>query len=120
MCWFVTLVGIVQVAAGAMYLVRTQLLHSMLSFWAGGKRMYTGAFLSACVGIVFLLAASRCRLSFVVGTVGVIALIKAFLIFFLAGKMTVYIKKLDSAGDRAVRAMALASIGIGALLIYSV
>lgn len=116
----VRLFGIVTVVFGLIYLVRPHALKPYLAFWTKGRRVYIGGVLSILIGIIMLLAASRCRLAWFVVLIGICALIKGIpLLAFKRGKLTSYINWWVTRSLTFLRLVALITIAIGALLIYS-
>ncbi len=117
----VKLFGIVIVAMGSIFTFNPQALKQVFSFWQQGNRVYLVGVLRILIGIVLLMAASQCRLIWVVVTLGLLVLIKGVLIFILG------IEKIKSMlnwwGQRPLgilRLMGLIALSIGALLLYSV
>lgn len=116
----VKLVGIVMVAAGVVYLVKPAIMERVMHFWVRGKRAYLGGVLSILVGIIFLFAASRCTLPWVVFVMGVLSLIKGVLAFALGPKKIAPLAEKFAKGSvTTLRVMAIIALSLGVLLIYS-
>lgn len=118
---FVKVVGIIILVEGIIFLLCPKALKKCVGFWAQGKRICVGAGLNILFGILFLLAASQCRVAWVVVTLGIMSLAKGTIIFIRGFEKTK--TRLDWWGNRplmAVRFIALIIITIGMLLLYSI
>ena len=120
MVGLVKLWGIVMVIAGAIYLVKPTVMKKVLRFWTKGKRIYLGGALSLLLGIIFLFAAPKCSLSWFVGAVGILAIVKGVLLLALKPKTTITITEnfMHSPGE-TLRILSLTLIGIGVLFILA-
>ena len=116
----IRLLGIVTVVFGAIYLLKPDIIKPYMAFWMIGKRLYGGAVLSLAIGIILLLAASQCTITWFVALFGILGLVKG-IVLFVAGQ-----EKMKSWADWWIerpitfrRVHALVAIIIGALLIYA-
>ena len=113
--------GIVIVAVGAIFLLKPDAMNPYMNFWIKGKRIYGGGVLSTIFGIIFLLAASQCRLAWIVAIVGIWGIIKGILLFVLGPeKLKSWIDWWKGRPVGALRLLALLALAIGALIIYAV
>ena len=120
MVGLVKLMGILMVGLGAVYLLDPARMTKIMGFWVKGKRVYLGGLLNFLIGIVFLLAASRCVFSWFVAALGIVSLIKGILLFVLGPKKIVLIvDRLTKSSRLTLQTLAFLVLGIGVLLIYS-
>ncbi len=118
---FVKLIGIVIVAAGVVYFVKPNLMKKVADFFAREKWIYVGGLLSFIIGIIFLRAASQCAISWLVILFGLMSLIKGILAFVLSKqKIKSLLNALTKKPLKTLRAIAIADIVLGVMLIYSV
>lgn len=116
----VRLFGILIVALGIIFLAVPDAMKKYIAFWAKGKRIYTGGILSIVIGIIFLLAASQCKLVWFVVVMGIWALIKGIVLLTLGPeKWLSYINWWTVRPPAALRVLSLVAIALGILLVYS-
>ncbi len=116
----VRVVGVLIVGMGVAFLLKPKLYKQYVAFWQPGKRLYLGAILAILIGVVFLLAATQCRLvGFIIG-LGILCLVKGVMLFTLGREKIESILKWYQARSLLVlRFIGLIAIAFGALLIYS-
>ena len=117
----IKLFGIVVVIMGAAFLINPKLIKQYIGFWQQQKRLYMGGIIALLLGIIFLLAASQCKLPWVLMVLGIISIAKAIFIFTRGLKgfqpmMNWWLARPDS----FLRVYSLIVIAMGALIIYSV
>ena len=111
--------GIVIVVFGVIYLLNPNIMKAYMAFWKKGKRLYMGAALSLLIGIILLVAASQCVVSWFVALFGILGLIKGIVLFVLKPEKA--ISMLNWWAERPVaflRVHALFALVVGMLLIY--
>ena len=115
----VKLLGIIIVIFGVVYLFNPNIIKPYMAFWRRGKRLRMGAGLSLLIGVIFLLAASQCRLSWFVALFGILGLIKGVVLFVIKPEKAILM--INWWAERPVgflRGHALFALVVGALLIY--
>ena len=120
MLMFVKLFGIVVVAVGIIFLMDPKAFKQYLSFWKQEKRLRIGGIVAILFGIIFLIAASRCRLAWLITILGIWAIIKGVLLLTLIPKKIYacidwWIEKPIS----GMRFLGLIALAFGALIFYS-
>ncbi|MFC1666295.1 hypothetical protein ACFL0P_00295 [Candidatus Omnitrophota bacterium] len=116
----VKFIGIFMTSMGIVYALSPETTKRFIAFWKQGKRLYIGAILNILFGVIFLLAASRCRVVGVVLTMGVLSLAKGVVILmFGLEKMKTRLNWWDKRSSLVLRLVGLLTITIGTLLIYS-
>lgn len=116
----VRVVGVLIAGVGIIFLLRPKLYRQYMAFWQPGKRLYVGAILAILIGVVFLLAASGCRLVGVILALGILCLVKGVMLFTLGReKIRSLLKWWQARSLLTLRLVALIAIAFGALLIYS-
>jgi len=116
----VKLLGIIIAVFGVIYLLNPNMMKPYVAFWKKGKRLYMGAALSLLIGIILLLAASQCAVSWFVAAFGILGFIKGIVLFVL--RQEKMISMINWWAERPVaflRVHALIALVVGALLIYS-
>jgi len=120
MVLFVKLFGVAIVVMGIIFLQNPKALNQYLSFWKEDKRLRMGAILALLFGVIFLMAASECRLTLLINILGIWSIIKGVLLLTLA-KKKIY-AYLDWWLDKPVSTTRILSgivLAFGILLIYS-
>lgn len=79
----VRLLGILVAGFGVIYLLNPNIIKPYMAFWIVGKRLYMGAILSLLIGIILLLAASQCAVTWFVALFGILGIIKGVVLFVL-------------------------------------
>ena len=120
MVMLVKLTGIAVVVMTVLFTVKADALKQYINFWKKGKRVYGGSAISFIVGIIFLLAASQCRLPVVVAIIGIWSLAKGVILLvrgpeWLNSTMA-WFEKQPATILYTITAL---SIVIGALIIYA-
>ncbi|MBN2121201.1 MAG: hypothetical protein JW734_09150 [Candidatus Omnitrophica bacterium] len=121
MVGLVKLMGIIMVGYGIAYLVKPSVARKIIRFWEKKKRLYWGGVLSILIGIVFLMAAPYCGVSWYVILMGILALVKGVVIFVAKDKEILsWMDKVAKLEAKNLRLLSLITVGLGVLLIYSV
>ena len=120
MVLIVKLIGIAILVLGVVYLLSPNVMKQCIGFWAKGKRVQMGGGLSLLFGVILLVAASRCAVTWVVATFGVLGLIKGVALFVLGSeKVIAWINWWRERPDPILRLIGVIALTVGALLIYS-
>ena len=117
----VRLLGIFVVIFGVIYLSNpNNIIKPYMAFWLVGKRLYMGAVLSFLIGIILLLAASQCAVTWFVALFGILGIIKGIVLFVLGQeKAKSWVNWWTERPITFLRLHALIAIIIGTLLICS-
>ncbi|RLC35390.1 MAG: hypothetical protein DRZ76_00210 [Candidatus Nealsonbacteria bacterium] len=116
----VKLLGLIIAALVICLIIKPQLVSKWMDFWKKGKNMYLGGLISLIIGTILLLAASQCKLTWIVVLVGILSLIKGILLFVLKpAKIELWMNWWISKPVIIIRLALLFNLGIGLLLIYS-
>ena len=116
----IKVIGIVFVFMTIVYLLKPDIMKSLMEFFKQGRRMYFAALVRFVLAVVFLLAARQCRWFLVIFAFGVLFIISGLLIFILGlEKVKSYISWWQKQPLVFLRVMALIGLGLGALIIYS-
>ncbi|MGB2630295.1 MAG: hypothetical protein WBD24_06790 [Candidatus Omnitrophota bacterium] len=117
---FVKLFGIVIVVVGIIFLMNPKTLKQYMSFWKQEKRLRIGGIVAILFGAIFLIAASQCRLAWLITILGIWAIIKGVLLLTLSQKKIYAF--LDWWVERpisGIRFLGLIALAFGALVFYS-
>ena len=116
----VRLIGVLIVGTGVAFLLKPKLYKQYVTFWQPGKRLYLGAILAILIGVIFLLAATQCRLVGVIVGLGILSLVKGIILFTPGReKMKSMLKWWQGRPLSVLRLIALIAIAFGVLLLYS-
>ena len=120
MILLIKLLGIAILVLGVTYLLSPDTMKQYAAFWTRGKRMHTGAALSTLIGIILLLAASQCAVSWIIALFGIMSIIKGIVLFVLGPeKAKARLTRWAEKPIAVLRMFAVLAIIIGALLIYA-
>jgi hypothetical protein len=117
----VRLIGIFAVGAGIIFLVSPKTMRQFMLFWKKGKRLYIGGMLRILIGVIFLLAASECRLVEVMVTLGILFIITGSIIFVIKlNRLKIILTWWYGRSLLVIRLIALISIAVWLLILYSI
>lgn len=112
--------GIVFALAGIVYLLRPDVMKWLMEFFKQGKRMYFAGLIRFALAIVFLVGARECDVTWVIVTFGILFLIGGLLIFILGpAKLKTMIDWWQKQSVLLLRVIALITLAVGAVIIYS-
>lgn len=116
----IEVVGIVIIVLGIAYLLRPPIMKWLMEFFKKGPRIYIAGLLRFVLGVVFLLAATKCRKQTIIGVLGVLFLLGGLLIFILGTKRTrPIIEWWQSKPTWVLQILALVTAAFGALIVYA-
>ena len=116
----IQIIGIIIALFGVVYLLKPDIAKHIIEFFKKGKRIYFAALLRLALAIVFLLAARECDLTWVIVVFGILFLVGGLLIFALGAERAKSILDwFQKQSDLFIRLMALITLAIGAVIIYS-
>jgi uncharacterized protein YjeT (DUF2065 family) len=75
--------GMIISLMGIVYLLRTDIIKKLMSFFKKGKRIYLPGILRLALAVVFLVAARECRYPWIIFASGIIFMAGGLLIFLL-------------------------------------
>jgi uncharacterized protein YjeT (DUF2065 family) len=102
------------------YFLKPDIMKRLMEFFKQGRRMYFAAMIRLVLAVVFLLAARQCRHFWVIFVFGVLFIISGLLVFILGlEKVKSYISWWQKQPLVLLRVVALISLAIGAIIIYS-
>jgi hypothetical protein len=111
--WLILLLGLLGIASP----------HSLVNAVLGmssATRFYMTVIVRIVVGIIFLFAARRCRVAWLVYLFGVIILLSGIVLFFLGvGRLDQIVNWFAARSDAGLRSAYVVDVIIGALLIFA-
>ena len=111
--WLILLLGLLGIAS-------PHLLVAAVLNMSSATRFYVTVIVRIVVGIIFLFAARRCRVAWLVYLFGVIILLSGIVLLFLgAGRLDEIINWFAARSDAALRSAYVVDVIIGALLIFA-
>ncbi|MBN2484062.1 MAG: hypothetical protein JXD21_07680 [Candidatus Omnitrophica bacterium] len=116
----IQLLAISLVIEGSLFLVKPQLIRSILEFWKQGTKFYFGALGALLFGIIFILNIQNAALPIVMVIFGIISLLKGTAIIFARKPILSFSERIIPNKPFSSRMLALGMIAIGILLFYSV
>jgi uncharacterized protein YjeT (DUF2065 family) len=116
----VRLIGLIVAVAGVVFVVRIKTLKKLIAFWEEDKRIYVLAGIRILVGIILLLSASQCRITWIVFVIGILAIVNGVAIPVIGLKKSKeVIKAWQEKPDKTLRSISLIVVAIGLVLLYS-
>ena len=116
----IKIIGIVFVFAGIVYLLKPNVIKSLMEFFKKGKRIYIAGLIRFALAIVFLLAARECDITWVIVAFGILFLFGGLLIFILGPeRVRAIINWWQKQPVLLLRVIALIFLAIGAIIVYS-
>lgn|GEM_PF-2157724 len=120
MVGLVKLIGVAVFAMGVIFLMKPDQIKKWLKFWMEADHLYMGSLLSILIGIVFLIAAVRCNIAWVVIVFGIISLIKGLLLFIIGrSKITAKAEEFIKKPAKSLRGFAVLACVFGIVLILA-
>lgn len=117
----IRLVALIWSALGVIILVKPDAFSRIITFCKQGNRMSTIGIIRIVIGIIFLIAASKCKVSAVVTVLGILILIKGVLVFALnRKKINSIIAWWEKKPFSTIRALSLVVIALAFLLLNSI
>lgn len=116
----VKIIGVIIVAFAIVLLVRPDVMKSLMAFFSKGKRLYAAGLVRLVLGVIFLLAARECDITWLIAAFGVLFLIAGLLIFALGPeKLRGILTWSQKQPSLLLRAFAVIALAIGAVIIYA-
>lgn len=114
-------IGLVIIGMGTVITLNPNAFKAIINFWKQGKKIYIAGIARLIFGIIFLLAAQRCRLPRVVSILGVLTIIGGIIIFVIGPqRIQTIFGWWDKRPPLIIRLMGFIALSIGALILYSV
>jgi uncharacterized protein YjeT (DUF2065 family) len=116
----VKIIGLLIVLEGILFLLKPELLRRIAEFFSQGKRAYIAAGVRIVLGVVFLLAASQCRIVWVIIALGLLLLLSGIVMLTIRHerlKSIINWWRQRSAGVLRIVAVVVAALGI--VVLYS-
>ncbi|MCM8771347.1 MAG: hypothetical protein NC936_05760 [Candidatus Omnitrophica bacterium] len=116
----VKIIGILSVALGAVILLNPKAMKQLIIFWNQGNRLYVAAILRILVGVIFLLAASQCRVRILIIVLGIVVIVKGIFIFILGlERVKSMLGWWQQRSFAIFRLLGLLALVLGAIILYS-
>ena len=120
MVGLVRLLGIIMMLIGIAVLVRPALMKKMIAFVKVDKRVYWSGGIKTLVGIIFLLAATECKIPFVIAVMGILFVMSLVICLAMGDKkIKSWIEVWEAKTEDFVKVWSLVTIAIGALITFS-
>ena len=117
----VKLFGIFVLIFGIAIAIKPLIINNYLSFCKKDNYLKIGGIIAILFGIVFLIAASGCRLAWLITILGIWSIIKGVLLLVISKeKLSAYLDWWQSKPSLVLRILGVITIIFGGLLIYSV
>ncbi|HAK06681.1 MAG TPA: hypothetical protein DCO65_05345 [Spartobacteria bacterium] len=120
MNFLVAIVGWMIVAIGLLGIAQPHLMLSWVLGWPADVRFYVTIGTRVLLGLLFILAAPKCRLPRFIRTIGIIALIAGAVYFFLGrGRLELLIQWMFGQPSVFIQLLYAAAVLFGGVLVYS-
>jgi uncharacterized protein YjeT (DUF2065 family) len=116
----IKIIGILIILEGILFLLKPEFLKKILEFISRGKRVYIAAGIRIVLGIVFLLAASHCRIIWVIIVLGLLLLISGIVMLTMKlDRLKTMINWWLAKSEVFLRIMAVVVAAVGIVILYS-
>jgi len=112
--------GLFVFAMGLISLLKPTFLKKMIGFWRNGPFLYVMGALKIVLGVLYLIAASACKLPWLVVAIGILTA-GGTIVFFALGKDKInkFMDWVSLWALWACRCWGLVAMALGALLVYA-
>ena len=116
----VQIIGILILAEGILFLLKPTFMCAVMAFFGKGKRLYLAAVLRITIAVIFLLAASQCKIPAIIIALGILLLVSAIVMFTVGlEKQKAFLGWWRQKPPLVLRLMAVTAILLGAVVLYS-
>jgi len=116
----VKIIGIVIVVMSVLFVIKPAVISAIAGYLKQGRRIYAVGLLRLVVAVVFLLAATACRVPWVIGLFGVLFIISGSLVFMLgSGRTRRILEWYVKQPSWLLRVMGIPVFVIGAIVVYA-
>ena len=116
----IKIIGIVFIAIAIVLLLKPTVMNQLMEFFKKGKRIYFAGLVRLALAVIFLLGARECDITWVIVVFGILFLISGLLIFMLGPeKCKSMIDWFQKQSALFLRVMAIITLAIGAIIVYS-
>ena len=116
----IKIIGVLFILSAILYIAKPIVITVMMNFFIKGKRLYLAALIRFALAIIFLLAATKCKMPIIIAALGVLFLL-AGLLFFILGleKIKTMLNWWLSQPLIYLRIIATVTLILGAIIIYA-
>lgn len=119
--YIVKAIGILILAAGIVFIVKPDLIRTLINFAMVGKRVYIGGIVRLVFGALLLLGSFKATIPWIPITFGALILLSGVTIFLLPiTKLHQLLEWFKARTDNHIMIMSSISAAVGVALIYSV
>lgn len=116
----VVIVGWLIVLTGLWGIASPHSLIDMVVAWSSTNRFYFTVIFRVVLGVIFILAAPRCRVPWLIYALGILALLAGVVLFFLgAARVDAIVHWFAARSDLRIRLTYVVDTLFGALLVYA-
>jgi len=116
----INIVGIVIMLTGVLYIAYPSMMLWLIDFFKKGYRIYLAALLRFALGIIFLLGARECSMTWLITAFGILFLFGGLLILLLGrARINAVLNYYGTRPLWLLRALASIALIIGAAIIYA-
>ena len=116
----IKIIGLLVVLEGILFLFKPEFLKSLAGFFSRGKRAYIAAGIRIILGIVFLLAASQCRIVWLIIALGLLFLLSGIVMLTIKlDKLKAMISWWQQKSTGFLRIIAVIIAALGIVILYT-
>ena len=116
----IKIIGVVFVGMCILYLLKPEILRSILAFFKFGNRLYIAGVIRLIFAVVFLLAARECKVQWLIFAFGILFLLSAIMVFVLGPKKLVgMLNWYQKQPALVLRITAVTGMILGAIILYA-
>ena len=116
----IIIIGIVIMIMGVAYFAEPKIMKWLLNFFRQGERIYIAGIMRLVLGIIFLLSARQCDMTWIIILISIVFIAGSLLIFVLGPRrLNPIIEWWEKLPVWVLRILAVVMLAFGGLIIYA-
>lgn len=116
----VRIIGLLIAAMGVLFAVKPQMIQQVFDFFCKDKRLYIAGVIRILLGVILLVAATECTVTWIILVLGIIFLIAGILVFALGiEKCKLTVSRILQKPLKIIRLITIIPIVIGILILIA-
>lgn len=115
------LIGFVIVTMGLIIALNPDTFKAVINFWKQGKNLYVAGAMRLAFGVIFIMVAPECRLSWFISVMGILMIIGGIVLFAIGPKRILAIFDWwEKKPLLLIRVIGLMALALGGFILYSI